>query len=112
MENFGKVRESFFRKFPGLPNGISDGRTFARVFDFINPKELTDCLRQWFADIGGPDGREINIDGKTVRGSVCKSLGSKAASIVRRYWGAKSGSRAKSDRGEDQRDYVDIGSPG
>jgi hypothetical protein len=50
---------------------------------------LTDCLRRWFADIGGPGGREINIDGKTVRGSACKSLGKKAVHIVSAWVGAQ-----------------------
>jgi len=89
MEDFGKAKESFFRKFLELPNGIPDEKTFARVFAFINPQELTACLNQWLDDAKGPGGRDINVDGKTARGSACRSLGKKGVHIVSAWVGAQ-----------------------
>ena len=77
MEDFGKAKQDFFKKFLELPNGIPDEKTFARAFAFINPHELTKCLNQWLDEAGEPGGREINLDGKTARGSACKSRGKK-----------------------------------
>ena len=44
MEEFGKKREEFLRKFPELPNGIPDSDTFRRLFERLNPSELSSCL--------------------------------------------------------------------
>jgi predicted transposase YbfD/YdcC len=89
MEDFGKAKQDFFKKFLELPNGIPDEKTFARVFSFINPQELTACLGQWLDEAGGAGGREINIDGKTIRGSACKSQGKRGVHIVSAWVGAQ-----------------------
>ena len=44
MEEFGKTRKEFLAKFLELPNGIPDSNTFKRVFERINPSELSVCL--------------------------------------------------------------------
>ena len=88
MEDFGKAKYDFFKTFLELPNGIPDEKTFARVFSFINPYELTRCLNQWLDDARPPGGREINFDGKTARGSACKSRGKRGVHIVSAWVGA------------------------
>ena len=89
MEDFGKAKLDFFKTFLELPNGIPDEKTFARVFSFINPQELTKSLNQWLNEAGEPGGREINLDGKAICGSSCKSRGKKAVHIVSAWVGAQ-----------------------
>jgi len=70
MEELGKAWEQWFRKFLELPNGIPDEDTFRRIFERVQPAQLLECLQQWLAQMGRAGGREINIDGKTIRGSA------------------------------------------
>lgn len=68
MEEFGKEREEWLRKFLELPHGIPDSDTFRRVFERIKPEALSECLYDWL----GYHRREdsvIAVDGKTIRGS-------------------------------------------
>ncbi len=69
MEMFGKEREDWFRKFLELPNGIPDSDTFRRVFERLNPEELSKWLNGWLMDEQKAGGRLVAIDGKTIRGS-------------------------------------------
>lgn len=68
MEDFGKEREEFLRNFLELPNGIPDSDTFRRVFENIDPEELSECLVNWL-DVELPDRCVIAVDGKTICGS-------------------------------------------
>lgn len=68
MEEFGEEREEWLRGFLELPNGIPDSDTFRRVFERLNPDELSKCLYKWLDEKREP-GSVINIDGKTIRGS-------------------------------------------
>ena len=70
MEEIGKAWEHWFRKFLELPNGIPDEDTFRRIFERVNPAQLLSCLQQWLSQMSLCGGREINIDGKTLRGSA------------------------------------------
>jgi hypothetical protein len=69
MEELGREREAWFRRFLELPNGIPDEDTFRRLFERIRPVELLGALLGWLGEGGPSGGREVNIDGKTVRGS-------------------------------------------
>ena len=69
MEDWGKEREGWFRGFLELPNGIPDADTFRRLFERIDPKELLNSLNLWLPVATTEQGREVNIDGKTLRGS-------------------------------------------
>jgi predicted transposase YbfD/YdcC len=70
METFGRQKEVWFRTFLKLPEGIPDKNTFQRVFRWVNPDELHKTLQKWLLDIGSNEGKVINIDGKTERGSA------------------------------------------
>lgn len=68
MEEFGKTRREFLGEFLELPNGIPDSDTFRRVFERINPSELSACLTNWIS--AERDKRSVvAIDGKTICGS-------------------------------------------
>lgn len=69
MEEFGKEREEFLKTFLELPNGIPDSDTFRRVFERLNPQELSSCLRDWIA-VEREKRSIIAIDGKTICGSA------------------------------------------
>jgi predicted transposase YbfD/YdcC len=71
MEDFGKEREEFLRKFLELPNGIPDSDTFRRVFEKLDPMELSECLVNWLNE-ELPERCVIAVDGKTIRGSANK----------------------------------------
>jgi len=47
MEDFGLERKSWLREFLELPNGIPDSDTFRRAFERVDPKCLSDSLRDW-----------------------------------------------------------------
>jgi predicted transposase YbfD/YdcC len=85
MEEFGKAKQDFFKQFLELPHGIPDDRTFGRIFARIKPAELMHCLYQWLVGVNKAGGREINIDGKTIRGSGRK--GCMAAHMVSAWVG-------------------------
>lgn len=68
MEAFGVEREQWLRTFLELPNGIPDSDTFRRVFERLNPKELSDCLSDWL-NIEREKRGIVAIDGKTICGS-------------------------------------------
>ena len=68
MEEFGKSRKDFLAKFLELPNGIPDSDTFRRVFERLNPIELSSCLINWVSEERIKRG-VVAIDGKTICGS-------------------------------------------
>jgi predicted transposase YbfD/YdcC len=68
MEEFGKEREEWLRNFLELPNGIPDSDTFRRIFERLNPEELSKCLNNWIEEKRAL-GSIVNIDGKTICGS-------------------------------------------
>ncbi|MDR3123696.1 MAG: ISAs1 family transposase, partial [Treponema sp.] len=52
-----------------LPNEIPDKDTFRRLFERINPAELLGALTRRLSPVKDAGAREVNIDGKTIRGS-------------------------------------------
>ncbi len=69
MELFGNERMEWFKTFLELPNGIPDKDTFRRVFERVDPQELSNWLNQWIEIERKPGGRLISVDGKTIRRS-------------------------------------------
>ena len=68
MEAFGKSRQEYLSKFLELPNGIPDSDTFRRVFEKLDPSEVSSCLIDWISDERTKRGT-VAIDGKTICGS-------------------------------------------
>ena len=63
MEAFGKIRQKYLAKFLELPNGIPDSDTFRRLFERINPSELSSCLINWIT-VERTKRATVAIDGK------------------------------------------------
>lgn len=68
MEAFGLEREEWLRTFLELPHGIPDSDTFRRLFERLNPTELSECLYDWL-DMEREKHTVVAVDGKTIRGS-------------------------------------------
>ena len=79
MEDFGNERENWLKTFLELPNGIPDSDTFRRVFERIDPAELSNALYDWLGAEREKRG-VIAIDDKTICGSG--NAGHKAYHVV------------------------------
>lgn len=69
MELFGTERKEWLEGFLELPNGIPDSDTFRRVYERIDPQELSKWLNNWLETERKESGRLVSVDGKTIRGS-------------------------------------------
>ncbi len=70
IEEFGRAKESWFKKFLALPNGIASHDTFRRVFLRINPKKFQEAFVVWVRGVAQMTaGEVVAIDGKQVRGA-------------------------------------------
>src|SRR5258708_32836900 len=82
IEEFGKAKEAFFRKWLDLPNGIPSHDTFGRVFALIDPKQFEASFVQWVQGISKTVKGVVAIDGKTLRRSHDRGIGKKALHLV------------------------------
>lgn len=70
IAEFGEAKESWFRKFLALPNGIPSHDTFRRVFLLISPKKFQAAFLLWMRSVAQvTDGEVVAIDGKQARGA-------------------------------------------
>jgi predicted transposase YbfD/YdcC len=86
IEDYGKSKEAWLRKFLKLEAGIPHHDVYRRVFARLKPEQIEGCFMDWAAAMRVPIDREvIAIDGKTIRGSANKQGGLKAAHMVSAY---------------------------
>ena len=70
VEEFGKSKLDWFKKFLDLPNGIPSHDTFGRVFARLDPEKFTECFVNWIAAVANlTAGEAVAIDGKALRRS-------------------------------------------
>lgn len=71
IEEWGKEKLEWFRRYLPLENGIPSHDTFGRVFAAIDPEEFGAAFRRWVSGILPRLGNEevVAIDGKTSRRS-------------------------------------------
>ena len=80
---FGRSKQSWFKKFLELPQGIPSHDTFGRVFGLINPEEFRRSFLDWVQTIQKlTKGEVIAIDGKQLHGSKDEGNGQAALDIV------------------------------
>ena len=91
VEQFGRAKESWFRKFLQLPNGIPSHDTFGRVFRMIDPHEFQSSFVSWVEAIREfSEGELVALDGKRLRRSHNGRLGKGAIHMVS-AWAATNG---------------------
>ncbi len=60
----------WLQTFLRLPHGIPSVSTFRRVFATLKPSVLAGVMQRWSLELAGTlQGKQINIDGKTLRRS-------------------------------------------
>jgi predicted transposase YbfD/YdcC len=80
---WGKYHLKWLKKFLPFESGIPNSGTFARVFNAIDSKKFKACFDTWISDLPIKlNGKQVAIDGKTVRGSKLAPDGTGAAHIV------------------------------
>ena len=83
IEEFGKAREEWFRRFLELPNGIPAHDTFGRVFALLDPEQFAACFTDWVRSVSElSPGEVVAIDGKTLRGCHDRAQGRGALHMV------------------------------
>jgi predicted transposase YbfD/YdcC len=83
MEEFGKAKILWLKKYLELPNGIPSHDTFRNVFIAIKPEAFTECFMSWVKGLNIPiKNKIVAIDGKTSRASGSKTKGTKALHTV------------------------------
>lgn len=84
IEEFGKAREEWFRKYLELPNGIPSHDTIRRVFIRLKPEQLQSSFLSWVRALRRTEGGTelIAIDGKTARRSFDNSTDKPAIHMV------------------------------
>lgn len=71
IAEFAEDREEWLTELLGLRHGTPCGDTFRRVWSVIDPEEFSRCFLSWTASlVPAMDGKQVAIDGKTVRGSA------------------------------------------
>jgi predicted transposase YbfD/YdcC len=70
VEDFGKIKKKWLKRFLALPNGIPSHDTFGRVFAALDPEAFQACFVRWVERVAHlTAGEVIAIDGKTLRRS-------------------------------------------
>jgi predicted transposase YbfD/YdcC len=83
VENFGRQKEEWLKKFLELPKGIPSHDTFGRVFARIDPEEFQHSFIDWVQAIQEiTQGQVIGVDGKKLRRSYDMSAGKRALYMV------------------------------
>ena len=89
IEEFGKSKLDWLRKFAPFANGIPSHDRIADVISRLNPKTFQACFRSWTRTVAEiTDGECIAIDGKTARGSRDRRRGRHALHMVS-AWGSR-----------------------
>jgi len=88
MARFAAMKEEWLKTWLELPNGTPCADTFRRVFAALSPEEFHRCFVQWMAALArGTKGKLVAIDGKTMRGTLARSLGKTALHMVSAWLG-------------------------
>ena len=84
---WGNEHAEVLGTFLEFPAGIPSHDTLTRVFAVLQPQALQAVLLPWLAEQRGVPGEWIHLDGKTLRGTRCKSQKLKALHVVSAWAG-------------------------
>jgi predicted transposase YbfD/YdcC len=90
IEEFGRSKETFLRRFLELTNGIPSHDTIRRVFQAVCPQALQPCWIAWLKNVrqrADPPAHDqvVAIDGKTLRRTGDRARGVGAGHRVRAW---------------------------
>ncbi|NEV65161.1 ISAs1 family transposase, partial [Thiorhodococcus minor] len=89
MEEFGKEKLDWLRRFAPFANGIPSHDCIASVISRLNPKLFQTCFINWTTAISAAtEGDIVAVDGKTARGSRNQRRGKAALHMVS-AWGSR-----------------------
>ena len=90
MEDFGKARIEWFRKYYHYEHGIPSHDTLGRVMSLLSPSLFKECFLDWVKSLNPIKGDTISIDGKALRHSF-NNGDHKSAIYMVSAWGSKTG---------------------
>ena len=91
VETVGKAKETWFREFLKLENGIPSHDTFGDVFSKISSEDFQTRFMRWVEVVFRvTKGQVVALDGKTLRGSHKGGVGKEAIHLVN-AWAVSSG---------------------
>jgi predicted transposase YbfD/YdcC len=83
LELLGNERLNVLQRFFPYIHGIPSHQTIARIFSILKPKSFEQFFVAWMTRINGSnEGKQIAIDGKTVRESYDKSSAKEALHLL------------------------------
>ena len=83
VEEFGIAKETWFKTFLSLPNGIPSHDTFGRVFADLDTEAFGTCFSNWIRAVQEvTQGSIVAIDGKTLRRSFDRASEKAAIHMV------------------------------
>lgn len=82
IEEYGKSKIKWFRKFLDLKHGIPSHDTFNDVLNRINPVEFNTAFSKWVSEISKHKEGIIALDGKVMRRTLDKVSGMSATHLV------------------------------
>ena len=80
--DFAADRETFFREFLSLENGLPSHDTFSRLFRLLDPTALSACFGGFLAAVGSDGAGVVAIDGKTLRRSFDRAARDNPLAVV------------------------------
>lgn len=90
IENYGKSKEDWLRRYLQLPGGIPSHDTFNRFFSLLEPSLFEEAFLSWVKSISElTQGDVISLDGKTMCGT--RETGSKRAVHLVSAWSKANG---------------------
>ena len=82
MEEYGKSKIKWFRKFLDLTYGIPSHDTFNDVLNRLNPHEFHEAFTRWITELSKQKEGVIALDGKVMRRTLDKASGISATHLV------------------------------
>lgn len=83
MELLANEKIDYLKTFFPFKNGIPNHQTIGRVLSLLKPAAFESFFMKFTAELNGTnEGKQIAIDGKTVRGSANKNIGQKPIHLL------------------------------
>ena len=83
IEEFGKAKEDWFRRFLKLPDGIPSHDTFGRVLGLLDREQFSTCFMDWVRSVSDlAQGEVVAIHGNILRGCHDRANGRGALHMV------------------------------